>query len=132
LYSYFSIFDKSLPQLTNLLVEVKTDLQIPIRTTYKANSTESTQKRFLFRINSFLFPQYCFDVIVGFAAFGLFSLIFCRSVVSARDILAWVNFINRFCDAFAGKDDALQLAYIHGAVMVFVDGLGSGPTAAVR
>nr|XP_054753628.1 midasin-like [Lytechinus pictus] len=61
-----------------------------------------------------------------------------KCTVSIRDILSWVNFINVCCDPshhdpMTSPDDLSPLdpavAYIHGACMVFVDGLGSGTTS---
>ncbi|XP_038059526.1 midasin-like [Patiria miniata] len=61
-----------------------------------------------------------------------------RCTVSIRDILSWVNFINTCCDASTSKQQQTQsttecldtaLAYVHGACMVFLDGLGSGSTS---
>uniref|UniRef100_A0A674E136 Midasin n=1 Tax=Salmo trutta TaxID=8032 RepID=A0A674E136_SALTR len=53
-----------------------------------------------------------------------------RCVVSVRDILSWVNFLN------LGEEEAewdLRLdtvtAFIHAACLVYVDGIGSGTTA---
>ncbi|XP_078699924.1 midasin-like [Branchiostoma floridae x Branchiostoma belcheri] len=66
----------------------------------------------------------------------------CRYVVSIRDILSWVSFINTCSgtsvametvamETVAMETDIHQpldpaLAYIHGACLVYVDGLGSG------
>lgn len=47
-----------------------------------------------------------------------------KCTVSIRDIISWVQFINRVT---AGGMD-LGLAYIHGACLVLLDGLGSGLT----
>ena len=59
-------------------------------------------------------------------------LFFCRCTVSIRDILSWVNFIN-LTSKTLHDDDSVQynkldppLAFIHGACLVFLDGLGSG------
>ncbi|XP_035663677.1 midasin-like [Branchiostoma floridae] len=66
----------------------------------------------------------------------------CRYVVSIRDILSWVSFVNT-CSATAVAMETVAmetvamdtdthqpldpaLAYIHGACLVYVDGLGSG------
>ncbi|KAF0299690.1 Midasin [Amphibalanus amphitrite] len=45
-----------------------------------------------------------------------------KVTVSIRDILAWVNFVN----TVAATGVPLPQAYIHGACLVFLDGLGSG------
>ncbi|XP_017886215.1 midasin [Ceratina calcarata] len=47
-----------------------------------------------------------------------------RLVVSVRDILTWVNFVN-CCENFEIGD-----AFFHGAALSYIDGLGSGLTAA--
>ncbi|XP_022106859.1 midasin-like [Acanthaster planci] len=54
-----------------------------------------------------------------------------RCTVSIRDILSWVSFINSCCDGSVRDRDCLDaaLAYVHGACMVFLDGLGSGTTS---
>uniref|UniRef100_A0A674E0K9 Midasin n=1 Tax=Salmo trutta TaxID=8032 RepID=A0A674E0K9_SALTR len=68
-----------------------------------------------------------------------------RCVVSVRDILSWVNFLNLVCERDAdgfmtmgdeGEEEAewdLRLdtvtAFIHAACLVYVDGIGSGTTA---
>jgi midasin len=54
-----------------------------------------------------------------------------RSVVSTRDILAWVEFINKYCSDNC-TEESLKLAFVHGASMVFLDALGSGVTAAMQ
>ena len=62
-----------------------------------------------------------------------------RFVVSTRDLLSWVNFINT-CSASTASDgiddnsnDRVLLspaqAYVHGACLVFLDALGSGMTS---
>ncbi|CAB1342786.1 unnamed protein product [Coregonus sp. 'balchen'] len=67
-----------------------------------------------------------------------------RCVVSVRDILSWVNFLNLVCERDAdgfmtmgdeGEEEAewdLRLdtvtAFIHAACLVYVDGIGSGTT----
>ncbi|KAM9551495.1 midasin-like isoform 2-T2 [Salvelinus alpinus] len=68
-----------------------------------------------------------------------------RCVVSVRDILSWVNFLNLVCERDAdgfmtmgdeGEEEAewdLRLdtvtAFIHAACLVYVDGIGSGTTS---
>ncbi|XP_072178223.1 midasin-like [Diadema setosum] len=61
-----------------------------------------------------------------------------KCTVSIRDILSWVDFINVCCSpakagSLTSQDDLLPVdpavAFIHGACMVFVDGLGSGTTS---
>ncbi|KAK9303268.1 hypothetical protein QLX08_005030 [Tetragonisca angustula] len=47
-----------------------------------------------------------------------------KLVVSVRDILTWVNFVNR-CE-----DLEIEDAFYHGAAISYIDGLGSGLTAA--
>lgn len=52
-----------------------------------------------------------------------------KFVVSIRDVLSWVNFIN-----VCTKKDQMKLsaseAYVHGAFLTYLDGLGSGLTSA--
>ncbi|CAH1229365.1 MDN1 [Branchiostoma lanceolatum] len=61
----------------------------------------------------------------------------CRYVVSIRDILSWVSFINTSSATTVAMETVAMetemhqrldpaLAYIHGACLVYVDGLGSG------
>lgn len=55
-----------------------------------------------------------------------------RCTVSVRDLLSWVNFINTCCtpgNCLATTFGQLEPteAYIHGACLVFLDGLGVGP-----
>ena len=50
-----------------------------------------------------------------------------KCTVSIRDVMSWVNFINKVTSEDGGNLDA-GLAYIHGASLVFLDGLGSGLT----
>ncbi|WEJ92653.1 AAA ATPase midasin [Yamadazyma tenuis] len=45
-------------------------------------------------------------------------------VISLRDILAWVQFINSNCDKIPSN-----VALLHGAAMVFIDALGTNNTA---
>ncbi|XP_071480621.1 midasin-like [Diadema antillarum] len=61
-----------------------------------------------------------------------------KCTVSIRDILSWVDFINVCCSpakagSLTSQDDLSPVdpavAFIHGACMVFVDGLGSGTTS---
>ena len=60
-------------------------------------------------------------------------------MVSTRDLLSWVNFINT-CSVSTSYDDMdgisddkvllpPALAYVHGACLVFLDALGSGLTS---
>ncbi|XP_052242535.1 midasin-like [Dreissena polymorpha] len=63
-----------------------------------------------------------------------------RCTVSIRDILTWVQFINT-CSRKVSSADAMEtddvtlnqldpaVAYIHGACLVFLDGLGAGTTS---
>lgn len=48
-----------------------------------------------------------------------------KIVVSIRDIMTWVSFIN--CCIDLNMDEAC--AFFHGAAVTFIDGLGSGGTA---
>lgn len=67
----------------------------------------------------------------------------CRCILSVRDILSWVNFLNAVCErdedgfmtmgALEDEEEAewdLRLdtvtAFIHAACLVYVDGIGSG------
>ncbi|XP_076077814.1 midasin-like isoform X3 [Mytilus galloprovincialis] len=61
-----------------------------------------------------------------------------RCTVSIRDILSWVNFINVTSTTLHDDEDdntlkynklEAPLAFIHGACLVFLDGLGSGTTS---
>ena len=66
---------------------------------------------------------------------GLTVHFFCRCTVSIRDILSWVQFINT-CSKTVEVDQMSEesgnnqlepaVAYIHGACLVFLDGLGAG------
>ena len=49
-----------------------------------------------------------------------------KCIISIRDILSWVKFINEVTAAPASLDSGL--AYIHGACLILLDGLGSGLT----
>ncbi|KAG7171260.1 Midasin-like 4, partial [Homarus americanus] len=49
-----------------------------------------------------------------------------KCVLSIRDLLSWVYFINKVTSAPTNMD--VGLAYIHGACLVLLDGLGSGLT----
>lgn len=42
-----------------------------------------------------------------------------------RDVLAWVNFVNKCSDVDDSYKYSAQV-YIHGACLVFLDALGSG------
>ncbi|XP_070405869.1 midasin isoform X3 [Nothobranchius furzeri] len=61
-----------------------------------------------------------------------------RCILSVRDILSWVHFLNAVCRPAAGALGAapewdLRLdpvtAFIHAACLVYIDGIGSGTTA---
>ena len=63
-------------------------------------------------------------------------MVLSRFVVSIRDLLSWVNFINT-CSFSTTQNDAdvntgdkvllsPALAYVHGACLVFLDALGAG------
>ncbi|KAJ8314873.1 LOW QUALITY PROTEIN: hypothetical protein KUTeg_007023 [Tegillarca granosa] len=62
-----------------------------------------------------------------------------RCVVSIRDILSWVSFINTCSKTLVTEEDVQEesvcnqldpaLAFIHGACLVFLDGLGAGTTS---
>lgn len=63
------------------------------------------------------------------------SVMCCRVTVSIRDVLSWVRFINATakpldCASSMELEDShlldVPLAYVHGACLVFLDGLGSG------
>ena len=66
--------------------------------------------------------------------------LFTRCVVSIRDLLSWVHFINEVCttkedtcgDTVASKLLPAEEAYIHGACLVFIDAIGSGNTAQIK
>nr|DBA26506.1 TPA: hypothetical protein GDO54_010752 [Pyxicephalus adspersus] len=56
-----------------------------------------------------------------------------RCILSIRDILSWVNFINVTADDLLVKEDIgttlnIVMAFIHAACLVYIDGLGSGTT----
>lgn len=69
-----------------------------------------------------------------------YYFIFTRCVVSIRDLLSWVHFINEVCttkentynNTVASKSLPAEEAYIHGACLVFIDAIGSGNTAQIR
>uniref|UniRef100_A0A087Y7X1 Midasin n=1 Tax=Poecilia formosa TaxID=48698 RepID=A0A087Y7X1_POEFO len=55
-----------------------------------------------------------------------------RCVLSVRDILSWVNFINAVCER--DEDSCMAIldavtACVHAACLVYIDGLGSGTTS---
>ncbi|ODQ78812.1 hypothetical protein BABINDRAFT_162495 [Babjeviella inositovora NRRL Y-12698] len=52
-----------------------------------------------------------------------------NGVISLRDILAWVTFVNATCDAEARAPLSAAHALLHGAAMVFIDALGTNNTA---
>uniref|UniRef100_A0A3B4AV04 Midasin n=1 Tax=Periophthalmus magnuspinnatus TaxID=409849 RepID=A0A3B4AV04_9GOBI len=63
----------------------------------------------------------------------------CRCILSVRDILSWVSFLNVVCGeknsgAMDTDEDGCELkldtvtAFIHAACLVYIDGLGSGTT----
>ena len=73
-----------------------------------------------------------------FSAFVTFCFDVYRCVVSVRDILCWVNFINS-CSLTVKADESVAMetetehnlldpavSLIHGACLVFLDGLGAG------
>jgi len=62
------------------------------------------------------------------------TCLFLRSVISIRDFLSWVQFINTLCinDEKRLTDFSPEEAYIHGACLVFIDAIGSGNTAQAR
>lgn len=64
--------------------------------------------------------------IIGFIKWIQTTEIGKKLVVSARDILTWVNFINSCEDLGIGD------AFFHGAALSYIDGLGSGLTAAEK
>ncbi|KAI5852686.1 P-loop containing nucleoside triphosphate hydrolase protein, partial [Morchella snyderi] len=63
------------------------------------------------------------ETIVKFAQWFSESYHFASSTISIRDVLAWVRFIN-MCDP---HNTAFGL--LHGAALVFIDGLGANPSA---
>ncbi|XP_077869169.1 midasin [Saccoglossus kowalevskii] len=55
-----------------------------------------------------------------------------RCTISIRDILSWVTFVNTVCvESIEDENHSLDpaVAYIHGACLVFLDGLGAGTTS---
>ena len=44
-----------------------------------------------------------------------------KSVVSLRDIMAWVKFVNNYWKVLG-----LRTAFVHGGVMTFLDPIGTG------
>ncbi|XP_070579649.1 LOW QUALITY PROTEIN: midasin-like [Ptychodera flava] len=58
-----------------------------------------------------------------------------RCTVSIRDMLSWVDFINTVCTTdnsdITGRCKGLEpsVSFIHGACLVFLDGLGTGTTS---
>ncbi|XP_029647301.1 midasin-like [Octopus sinensis] len=63
-----------------------------------------------------------------------------KCVVSIRDLLCWVDFLNTCSLSYEDDDDELMeiskvdtsVAYVHGACLVFLDSLGTGTTARVN
>ncbi|XP_072559009.1 midasin isoform X3 [Paramormyrops kingsleyae] len=57
-----------------------------------------------------------------------------RCILSVRDILSWVYFMNRVCAQEGGEECQAALgavtAFVHAACLVYIDGIGSGTTAA--
>ncbi|XP_040203696.1 LOW QUALITY PROTEIN: midasin [Rana temporaria] len=56
-----------------------------------------------------------------------------RCILSIRDILSWVNFMNVTADDMSVKEDVgttlnAVMAFIHAACLVYIDGIGSGTT----
>eukprot|EP00795_Rhopilema_esculentum_P017643 gene17642-9287_t len=54
-----------------------------------------------------------------------------RVTISIRDFLSWTEFVNKTCMTYADEDQSAmtlspQVAYIHGAFLVFIDAIGSG------
>lgn len=66
--------------------------------------------------------QYA-DAIVKFAQWFSETYHFASSTISIRDVLAWAKFVN-MCDP---QNPAFGL--LHGAALVFIDGLGANPSA---
>lgn len=63
------------------------------------------------------------DAIVRFAQWFSETYHFASSTISIRDVLAWTMFVN-MCDP---QNPAFGL--LHGAALVFIDGLGANPSA---
>lgn len=63
------------------------------------------------------------DAIVRFAQWFSETYHFASSTISIRDVLAWAKFVN-MCDP---QNPAFGL--LHGAALVFIDGLGANPSA---
>lgn len=63
------------------------------------------------------------DAIVRFAQWFSETYHFASSTISIRDVLAWTKFVN-MCDP---QNPAFGL--LHGAALVFIDGLGANPSA---
>lgn len=63
------------------------------------------------------------DAIVKFAQWFSETYHFASSTISIRDVLAWAKFVN-MCDP---QNSAFGL--LHGAALVFIDGLGANPSA---
>ncbi|GAB1601935.1 midasin-like [Argonauta hians] len=62
-----------------------------------------------------------------------------KSVVSIRDLLCWVDFLNTCSLSYEDEDELMDIskvdpciAYVHGACLVFLDSLGTGTTARVN
>lgn len=52
-----------------------------------------------------------------------------KCVVSIRDILSWVNFMNSMAeDAAVKRPEAISTvtSFVHAACLVYIDGIGSG------
>ena len=61
-----------------------------------------------------------------------------KCVVSIRDLLCWVNFMNTCSLSYEDEDEYMDvskvdpcIAYVHGACLVFLDCIGTGATAQV-
>nr|XP_033792626.1 midasin isoform X2 [Geotrypetes seraphini] len=64
----------------------------------------------------------------------------CRCILSVRDILSWVNFMNVMAEDEAEEEDAemaghrrtpfcTMTSFVHAACLVYIDGIGSGTTS---
>lgn len=69
------------------------------------------------------FALHYADAIVRFAQWFSETYHFASSTISIRDVLAWTKFVN-MCDS---QNPAFGL--LHGAALVFIDGLGANPSA---
>ena len=70
-------------------------------------------------------PSHIPKIMLQFSKWFKESFLRSGGQVSLRDLLAWVDFV------LANRDLALPVAIVHGAAMVYIDGLGANPATAM-